>query len=171
MDVEGRAPGRRDLVGSLVDYPEAHVFQDRHPLGERNRLAEVDELEADARPLGAGGTERHEQRRHLRQAGEDGDIGNRHIRREVIAVGGRERLLIARQQGVGAVVGVEQVAEAIAPGADQRRHPGLQLGARRRRRLAAGAADDEVDAGKRHRLRKGRVSRLKLLAHRRPAAR
>ena len=33
------APCGRDMVGALVDDLEAHVLQDRHPLGQRDRAA------------------------------------------------------------------------------------------------------------------------------------
>ena len=42
---------RRDMVGALVDDAEAHVFQHRHPLGERNRPAVAEHFETGAAPL------------------------------------------------------------------------------------------------------------------------
>ncbi len=40
-----------DLEGPLVDDPEAHILQHRHPLGQRDRPAVTPDLQSDARIL------------------------------------------------------------------------------------------------------------------------
>ena len=42
------APAARDLIGALVDHPEAHVLQHRHALRQRDRAAVAPHLQADA---------------------------------------------------------------------------------------------------------------------------
>ena len=44
-----RRPSGAISEGALIDHAEAHVFQHRHALGQRQRAAEAPDLQADRR--------------------------------------------------------------------------------------------------------------------------
>ena len=135
-----------DLESALADDAEADVFQHRHPPRQRHRAAVVIDLQRRLMRLLLGmaiivdGD---------RIAGADlGDapgIGQRHRRAERIAVAFRQPRGDGLQRLVAAT-GVRRFGKRIVPGAHDVADRRLDRRLLDLRRLAAGAADDEMHA-------------------------
>jgi hypothetical protein len=157
-----RQAGGDHPVGALVDHPEAEVFQQGHPVGERQRQAAREDLEVDAGLVVAvAAVEVHGPRARLRELLEKADVLDGLLGPEGLPIGGAEGVRIAGRQGARprAADGVgELIAQGIAPGADDAGDALLQGLLGHLRRLALVAADDVVGA-RQGPFRIGRVGR------------
>ena len=144
---EGHA-GWRDPVGTLVDDLEAHVFQQRHAGRQRDRSFQMEHLQRQARIRRAGAAEEGDRRlTALRQAFDLLHVRQRVFRVVDFLVAAVEGERIAVRQALGhfrAEVLLEGIHQPVRPGADDGGNGLFQLVLRHRRRLAAGAADDEM---------------------------
>ena len=148
-----RRVGGRDLVGALVDHPEAHVFEHRHALGERDRAAVAPHLQADAALLvPVGAVEIDGERAGRRQPLDHADVFDRGERRIDLAIAVGEGVAILREQHarLGRLARLHQrLVEPVGPAHDDAGHHLLQRGARHARRLSLRASDDEMHAHQR----------------------
>ncbi len=90
---------RLDVVGALIDDAEAHVFQHRHALGQRDRTAVAEDFEAGAGRLGAETAVQFDAERMFSgQRFDDLNIGDGGRRRIDLAVIDRKSVAVVRQQ-------------------------------------------------------------------------
>ena len=155
VDPGRRAVARADLVRPLVGDPQAHVLEHRQDLGQRDRRARAEQLAAHR---AAGCLERTVEA-HAQAVGDAElldapDVGHRGAREPVGAVGRRERVAVAAEQVVAALLAAlldQRVGEVVRPLARGLRDPGLDLRDVVLRELAAAGARDEMDPDQ-HRL-------------------
>ncbi len=137
-----------DVEGALIDHAEAHVFQHRHALRQRQRPRKTPYFQAHRALLFLQPVVKIDAERPLlAQAFDHADVGRRHARRIGVLEAGGKGVAIAREQPARCFrrVGQRQrLRQPISPGADDvgdrvfQRHP---IDVRGR---PAGAADDEV---------------------------
>ncbi len=148
VDDHQRRTGAAQLVGLLVDHPKAEILEHRHPPRQRNRRAEMKQLQPDpCRIMRVAAMERTGDRPFRGQFLHHRDVVDRRLRHGGVAVAGRERAapglsLAVREVDVAGAA--HRGGEIVLPVGDDL----LDLGLERRlvgvRRGAAGPADDEV---------------------------
>ena len=76
-----------DAVRPLVEHLQSHVLEHRQAIGQRDRPAQVEKLEAQHAGRGVGRSiQRHRQRLRRRQLRHQRDVGDRGARRKILAV-------------------------------------------------------------------------------------
>ena len=145
-----------DLEGALADHPEADVLEDRHAPRQRHRRAVVVDLQRRLLRLLVGVPVVVDGDRILRiDAGDAARIDQRLGGGEGAAIAFGEPRGDAQQRGVGARTR-RGLAQRVLPGADDVADRRLDRRLLDLRRLAAGAADDEMDA-RQPAFREGRI--------------
>jgi hypothetical protein len=155
VDPDRRAVERRDLVGPLVGHLHPHVLEQREDVREQDRRARAEQLE---RQVPGPGFEREVEAQVEVACGVEAldpvDVGDRGARREVLPIGGRERLAVPLEQPGAALLAQlrdERVLQVVAPGARDRDEPRLDLADVELRGRARRRVDDHVEANE-HRL-------------------
>ena len=170
MEPDLRRALRLDVIGALIDDAKAHVFQHRHPLGQRNRPALAEDFQPRAGQPGAALAVEVDAERPLRREQLDhAHIADGDRRRIDLAIIDREGAAVARRQRVRlarVVGGGERLVQAVDPAAHDRFDRAVERGVIGIRRFALGAADDEVHAHQRA-FRKERIEGTHLAIERR----
>ena len=142
---------RPHVIATLVDHPEAEVFEQRHALRQRNRRIET--VDCGAQPVRlvsrrVGLPVEIDRDRPLRPEPLDaGDVLDRALDRKHFGIAGRERRGVGlRQLRLG---GCQGGAEPVGPGSQQLADVVLQHRIGHVARLAAAEADDELGAHQR----------------------
>ena len=143
---------RPHAVGTLVDDAEAEIFEQRHTVAERDRLAQAIERDAEpARLATVVGIEVDADGLRVRQRLDAGDVLQRPLRPESLAVAGREGVPVLgderhRLPGMGHA---DDLRQAILPALHDQSDALLERGAIRARCRSLVTADDEVNANQR----------------------
>ena len=124
VEPDAGAALRLDVIGALVDDPEAHVFQDRNAFRQRQRPRKAPYLQTDAalvflQPM----MKIDAQRALIGQALDDANIAGRYRRRIGFVEALGESIAITGEQLthlVGRVGERQRLAEPVAPGPDDR---------------------------------------------------
>ena len=141
-----------ELVGLLLDRPQAHVLEHRQDVRQRNGVVPAGELQAQhALAVLERAVQRHrELGLAARQLIDPLDVGDGRARRHLHLVAGRHRRAVGGEQP-GALllpVGVDQrLVQAVGPRARGFGQARLELDGIDLRRDAGGRAHDEMDAG------------------------
>ena len=156
VDPHGRPLDGCHLERPLVGDLDAHVLEQRQHIGQEDRLPRAQQLEREVTDLGAQRpVEAHVQVAFRVETLDPFDVGHRCASREIVAVGGGERVPIAPEQRGATLLAKpfdERVLEVVGP---RTRRLG-DLGLDRREIVVADRSrnrvDDEVQPRK-HRLR------------------
>src|SRR5262245_41215251 len=161
MEPDRRSTLRFNFVGALVHNPEAHVFQDRHAFGQRQRPRESPHFQANGALLFLQAMmEIDTERPIVAQSLDDAYVAgcNRGRIGLVESLGKRITVTIEKlTRLVRRADQLERAAQSVAPRADDRGYlalegPTIQLGHR-----SARATDDEMHTHKRSLAGKKRI--------------